>query len=380
MGNTLSYFTGAIWLFLLWRFVWPLSVSPGTRLLLALVLFLVAESHWITRRYFGTLASPELPQWVLIVVGWAFGAFLLLAILILLRDVAGSLVFLVARAPGRALLSSQGLHVTIGAIAVVLAGVGVWQAVKIPRVKTIAISLPGLPPQFDGYRIVQLTDLHASRLLPQYWQAAVVKKTDALAPDLIVITGDLADGTPQLRAADVRPFRDLHARDGVLAIPGNHEYYSDYRDWMAADRALGLRMLENQHVLVEHGGATLAVAGLTDRQAGSFGLPRPDLQAALQGIPAGVPVILLEHRPGDAVKNAQAGIALQLSGHTHGGQIRGLDILVRRANNGFLSGLYQVGKMKLYVSNGTGLWNGFPLRLGRPSEITQIVLHPETRH
>jgi predicted MPP superfamily phosphohydrolase len=379
MGTTLSYITGAIWLYLLWRFVWPLSVGPGPRLLLALVLFLVAESHWIIGRYFGTLASPELPQWILIAVGWAFGAFLLLAILILLRDVAGSLVFVVARVPGRAILTGQGLHVAIGVVAMVLAGVGVWQAVKIPRVKTIALSLPGLPPQFDGYRIVQLTDLHASRLLPRYWQAAVVKKTDGLDPDLIVITGDLADGTPRLRAADVQPFHDLRARDGVLAIPGNHEYYSDYRDWMAADRALGLHMLENQHVLIQHDGATLAVAGLTDRQAGSFGLPRPDLQAALHGIPAGVPVILLEHRPGDAARNAQAGVALQLSGHTHGGQIRGLDILVQRANNGFLSGLYQVGNMKLYVSNGTGLWNGFPIRLGRPSEITQIVLHPE-RH
>lgn len=379
MGNTLSYITGAVWLYLLARFVWPLPVGPGWRLLLAMVLFLVAESHWVTARYFGTLASPELPQWVMIAVGWAFGAFLLLAILILLRDVAGSLVFLVARAPGRAVLSSPGLHVAIGVVALALAGVGVWQAVKIPRVKTIAIALPGLPPQFDGYRIVQLTDLHASRLLPEYWQAAVVKKADALDPDLIVITGDLADGTPQLRAADVRPFHDLRALDGVLAIPGNHEYYSDYRDWMATDRALGLHMLENQHVLIQRDGATLAVAGLTDRQAGSFGLPRPDLQAAMQGIPAGVLVILLEHRPGDAVRNAQAGVALQLSGHTHGGQIRGLGWLVRRANNGFLSGLYQVGKMKLYVSNGTGLWNGFPMRLGRPSEITQIVLHPEPR-
>jgi predicted MPP superfamily phosphohydrolase len=159
-----------------------------------------------------------------------------------------------------------------------------------------------------------------------------------------------------------------------LAIPGNHEYYSDYVAWMAAYRALGLTMLENGHVLIKRQDALLAVAGLTDRQAGAFGLPRPDLSAALEGIPAGTPVILLEHRPGDAPANARAGVALQLSGHTHGGQIRGLDLLTKRANNGFVSGLYQVGDMKLYVSNGTGLWNGLAIRLGRPSEITQIVL------
>jgi hypothetical protein len=121
------------------------------------------------------------------------------------------------------------------------------------------------------------------------------------------------------------------------------------------------------------------VAGLTDRQARSFGLPPPNLQAALDGIPVGMPVILLDHRPGAAPRNAKAGVMLQLSGHTHGGQIRGPDLLVKRANNGFLSGLYQVGPMTLYVSNGTGLWNGLAIRLGRPSEITQIVLHAAHR-
>ena len=375
MGSTLPFVTGAIWLYVLWRFVWPLPIGPTARVLLGLVLLLAAEYHWVTGRYFGTLASPELPQWILIILAWAFGTVLLLGMLILLRDVLGSLLFLVVRAPGRAVLTGQGINVGLGVLAAVLSVVGVWQAVKVPQVKTVEIALPGLPQAFDGYRLVQLTDLHASHLLPEYWQAAVVAKTDALKPNLIVITGDLADGTPQQRARDVRPLKDLHAPDGVLAIPGNHEYYSDYRDWMLAYRALGLHVLENQHVLIRHDGATLAVAGLTDRQAGAFGLPKPDLQAALKGIPPGLTTILLEHRPGDAPQNAQAGVALQLSGHTHGGQIRGPDLLVRRANNGFLSGLYQVGAVTLYVSNGTGLWNGLAIRLGRPSEITQIVLH-----
>lgn len=379
MGSILPLVTGFMWLYLLARFVWPLPVSAGLRLLLAVVLLLAAEYHWITARYFGTLASPELPQWILIVLAWAFGVVLLLFLLVLLRDVAGVFVFMAARGPGLAILSGQALHLAIGILTVVLAAVGVWQAVRVPAVKTVNVTLSGLPSAFEGYRIVQLTDLHASRLLPESWQAAVVARADALKPDLIVLTGDLADGTPAQRAADVSPLRDLHATDGVLAIPGNHEYYSGYRDWMIAYRALGLRMLENQHVIIEHDGTSLAVAGLTDRQAASFGLPRPDLQAALDGIPAGTPTILLEHRPGDAPTNARAGIMLQLSGHTHGGQIRGPDLLVKRDNNGFLSGLYSVGNMVLYVSNGTGLWNGLAIRLGRPSEITQIVLHAGPR-
>ncbi|MFT0534203.1 metallophosphoesterase [Castellaniella hirudinis] len=377
MGTFLPLITGAIWLYIAWRFVWPLPASPATRTALALVLLLAAEYHQIILRFFGTLASPELPQWVLIILAWAFGVVLLLALLLLLRDIAGLLTWLPAHALGRAILQGRALGLAIGGLALVLAAIGVWQAVKVPHIKTIAVKIPNLPAAFDGYRIVQLTDTHASRLLSESWQAAVVARANQLNPDLIVITGDLADGTPEERARDVQPFSRLRARDGVLAIPGNHEYYADYIGWMPAYRALGLTMLENSHVLIQRDGQALAVAGVTDRQATAFGLPGPDLPAALAGIPAGTPTILLDHRPGGAPKNATHGVALQLSGHTHGGQILGLHLLTQMANDGFVSGLYTVGPMTLYVSNGTGLWSGLAIRLGRPSEITQIVLRPE---
>ncbi|WP_322994419.1 metallophosphoesterase [Castellaniella sp.] len=377
MGTILPLITGTIWLYIVWRFVWPLPIGIAGRAGLALVLLLAAQYHKIITLFFGTLASPELPQWVLIILAWAFGVVLLLALLLLLRDIVGLLAWLPARSVGRAILKGRNLGVGIGGLAVVLSAIGVWQAIKTPDIKTIAVQIPGLSTEFDGYRIVQLTDTHASRLLPESWQAAVVARTNQLDPDLIVITGDLADGTPEERAADVLPLSRLRARDGVLAIPGNHEYYSDYIRWMPAYRALGLTMLENSHVLIPRGNATLAVAGVTDRQATAFGLPGPDLQAALQGIPPNTPTILLEHRPGDAPKNADSGaIALQLSGHTHGGQILGPHLLTKMANNGFVSGFYRLGPMTLYVSNGTGLWNGLAIRLGRPSEITQIILRP----
>jgi predicted MPP superfamily phosphohydrolase len=108
--------------------------------------------------------------------------------------------------------------------------------------------------------------------------------------------------------------------------------------------------------------------------AAAYAQPLPDVQQALAGVPPTDPVILLSHRPTGAALNAQAGAGLQLSGHTHGGQILGPHLLTQWANEGYVSGLYQVGGMTLYVSNGTGLWPGFPIRLGRPSEITQIVL------
>lgn len=375
MGTLLPFFTGAIWLYVALRCVRLLPWRKSWRITVTGVLLLVAEYQVFTSHFFGSLASPELPRGILIVLAWAFGGLLLLAMLVLLRDVVGLVAWLFARRAGRAILKGQQLAAVLGVAAMLLSAYGVWQAIKLPNVKTVQIAVQGLPAAFDGYRIVQLSDLHASCLLPGSWIAAVVARSNALQPDLIVITGDLEDGTPVARAADVRPLRDLHARDGVLAVPGNHEYYVDYSGWMAAFRTLGLHMLVNAHVLVGRDGATLAVAGVTDPQAAAFGQPPPDLAAALAGIPSGVPVILLSHRPGNAVASAKAGVALELAGHTHGGQIRGPDLLTKWANHGFVSGRYRVGTMQLYVSNGTGLWNGLALRLGRPSEITQIILH-----
>jgi len=370
----LPFITGAIWLYVVWRFVWPLPCGWAGRIGLALVLLLVAQQHRITRRFFGSMASPELPYEVLVGLNWIFGAFLLLALLLLLRDVAGGLVYLAAPGAGRAILAGPAVLLSLGPLALLLSAIGVWQAVRVPDVKTLEITVPGLPQAFDGYRVVQLTDLHASRLLNGAWMATVAERTNALDPDLTVITGDIADGTPEARVADVRPLGELRARDGVLAIPGNHEYYADYRRWMIAYRALGLRMLENEHVRIERGDAALAVAGVTDRQAAAFGQAQPDLAAALEGIDPDIPVILLDHRPGNAGENAKAGVKLQLSGHTHGGQILGPHVLTQWANNGYVSGMYRVGDMQMYLSNGTGLWNGLAIRLGRPSEITLIVL------
>ncbi|MCK9516813.1 MAG: metallophosphoesterase [Ottowia sp.] len=363
------------WMYVALRFGRYLPGGPGLRIAAIIALLLIAQHHQITSRFFGSLASPELPRWLLVALGWAFGSFLLLALLLVLRDVAGGLLFVLSRRAGGIVLG-PGAAMGTGVAAAVLGLVGTWQGLKVPAVRTVHVTLPGLPPAFNGYRLVQLSDLHAQRLLPARWQRRVVDRTNGLGADLIVITGDLQDGTPAARAADVAPLADLKARDGVLAVPGNHEYYADYRAWMAAFKRLGLLMLVNRHVRIERDGQAIAVAGLADHQARAFGMPVPDIGAALAGIPAGMPIILLQHQPRSARDNAQAGVALQLSGHAHGGQIWGVSLLARRANNGFLAGLYQVGSMQLYVSRGTGLWNGLILRLGVPSEITELVLRP----
>lgn len=366
--------TGLISLYVIWRFVWRLPLPKTGKTLLSIAVALAAEHHLVTRTFFGTMASPEIPGTVLIALGWLFGSVILLAMLLAIRDLAGLLLFVFARARARCLWGARSWGNGAAVLAVALSAIGVWQAVRVPDVKTIEIALPRLPPALDGFRLVQLTDLHASRLLQAPWIEAVVNKANALHPDLIVITGDLVDGTVEARAADVRPLQALTAPYGVYAIPGNHEYYVEYQRWMAALKQLGLRLLLNEHVTLTPNGQNLVLAGITDSTAATFSQPLPDVVKALEGVSPADPVILLSHRPTGAAINANAGADLQLSGHTHGGQILGAHLLAQWANQGFVSGEYQVGAMRLYVSNGTGLWNGFPIRLGRPSEITQIIL------
>lgn len=367
-------FTVLIALYLIWRFIWPLPWHKTTKICFSALLLLVAENYLITGTFFGTRASPEIAPTLLMIIGWAFGAFVILALLVLLLDILGVLSYPVSRKLSQTLLKNVRVRYSLGIIALVLAAIGVSESVRVPDVKTVEIVLPRLPAELDGLRVVQLTDLHASRLFEAPWMEAVVTKANALNPDLILITGDLVDGTPAARAADVLPLKKLHARYGVFSIPGNHEYYSDYLKWQTAFDQLGLRFLLNEHIVLSHNNRNLVIAGITDSTAASFNLPGPDITAALKGIPENTSVILLSHRPAGAQKNAEAGVDLQLSGHTHGGQILGPHLLTQWVNEGFVSGGYQVDTMKLYVSNGTGLWNGFPIRLGRPSEITQLIL------
>jgi uncharacterized protein len=157
-------------------------------------------------------------------------------------------------------------------------------------------------------------------------------------------------------------------------ISGNHEYIFGYSTWMSHFAALGLLSLENRHITLDRDGGRLVLAGITDRASRRTEHPVRDLAAVLESAPKGVPVILLDHQPSDARHAAKLGVALQLSGHTHGGLILGLDRLAAPANAGYVSGRYTVDRMTLYVNNGTALWPGFALRLGRPSELTRITL------
>ena len=370
-------FTALIGLYVIGRFALPLPVGTGWKWLIAFVILLVSQYHFFNRLFFGGMASPEVPFPILVAGGWLFGAFILLAAFLLVKDIAALVLWLV-RIAG---LLPDGFRfgyrpsLGLGIIALLLSAIGVWQAVRVPDIRRVDITVGRLPAGLDGFKVVQLTDLHASRLFQAPWMRAVVDRTNALDPDLIVITGDLVDGTTVNRAADVAPLHDLKARLGVFAVTGNHEYYSNYRNWMNAFEKLGLNILGNEHVVIRDHGEALVLAGVTDRVAANFGLPAPDIRQALSGAPEDVPVVLLAHQPKGSATYAESGVDLQLSGHTHGGQILGIHWITQMANDGYVSGLYRVGDMQLYVSNGTGLWNGFPIRLGKDAEITEIVLH-----
>lgn len=191
------------------------------------------------------------------------------------------------------------------------------------------------------------------------------------------MTGDFIDGSVAARRRDIAPLRDLAARDGTWFIPGNHEYFFGYDACMRNLTSLGLRPLVNGHTLLRRGADRLVLAGVSDLSAPETGNAPPDLNAALVGAPSDVAVVLLDHQPKHALQAAKQGVALQLSGHTHGGMIRGLDRIIAMANGGYVSGRYDVAGMTLYVSNGTALWPGFALRLGVRSEITRITLRPK---
>lgn len=371
----LHVIAGAIALYVIWRLVFRLPLRTPAKWSLSLLTLLVAEHHAVTRTFFGSMASPEIPAAVIMFLGWAFGSLLLTGGMLIVIDVLGFITRLVNKSTKNPFLTCTRLRVAIPVLAMVLAIIGVKEAVRIPDVKTVDITLAGLPKALDGLRIVQLTDLHASRLLQQDWIAQVVAKTNALHPDLTVITGDLVDGTVAARVNDVAPLRDLTARLGVFAIVGNHEYYTEYQPWVTHLQALGLRLLLNEHVTITDNHAEFVLAGITDRSAKDVGQLPPDTARALAGVAPEDFTILLSHRPTGAVANAQAGADMQLSGHTHGGQVLGLHWLIQLANEGYVSGLYDVNGMQLYVNHGAGLWNGFPVRLGRRSEITQFILH-----
>ncbi|MGH8207782.1 MAG: metallophosphoesterase [Steroidobacteraceae bacterium] len=325
----------------------------------------------------GVLARFIRRPWLARPLAWAgavtMGWFSSLLVLTLLRDIALALGVLLLP---RALRMQAGAWSAIAVVvlAVVATIAGFFSARRRPRVTEVAIPLADLPAALQGFAIAQISDLHVSATLRRSYVEWVVDTVNALAPDLIAVTGDLVDGSVGQLAAQVEPLGRLVSRHGTYFVTGNHEYYSGVDAWVAQLQRLGMHVLLNEHVVIEHGGAALILAGVTDTSAHQFDpARRSDPQAALRGAPVQVrPRVLLAHRPGSAPAAAAAGFDLQLSGHTHGGQFWPWNLWVR-VQESLAVGLDRLGQLWVYTSRGTGYW-GPPQRLGVPSEITRLRL------
>jgi predicted MPP superfamily phosphohydrolase len=266
----------------------------------------------------------------------------------------------------------SALAVPVLALAAALAG---WLgARRTAAVRRVDIPIAGLPAALEGFAIVQLSDIHVGNTIGRDYVEAIVRRANSLQPDVVAITGDLVDGTVARLAHDVAPLADLRSRYGTFFVTGNHEYYSGAGPWLVEFQRLGFQVLLNRHVVIEQGGAKLAIAGVTDYSGHHFSeAHRSDPAAAIRGAPDDIAAkILLAHQPRSSAAAADAGFDLQLSGHTHGGQFLPWNFFVR-LQQPYTAGLARLRSMWVYTSRGTGYW-GPPMRLGAPSEITHIRL------
>jgi predicted MPP superfamily phosphohydrolase len=239
----------------------------------------------------------------------------------------------------------------------------------------VPIALARLPAAAAGFTIVQITDVHIGPTVGADFVRDMVAQVNALAPDLIAITGDLVDGRAATYAAAAEPLADLRARHGIFYVTGNHEYYWGVDAWLPIFRDLGLQVMRNRRVGIDRDGVGFDLAGIDDHEAGRWRGHGPDLPAAVAGRDPGRALVLLAHQPRQVRVSQHHGVDLQLSGHTHGGQIWPWHGAVRLQQGGLLAGLYRFGATQLYVSRGTGYW-GPPVRIGAPAEITRIELRP----
>jgi len=269
----------------------------------------------------------------------------------------------------RRLFLGRAVAVTAGVAAVGLVGTGVATALGPPRVKRVQIPLARLPRSADGLRIALVSDIHLGPLNGAGRTRRIVEIINGLDADLVAIVGDLVDGTVEELGPAAAPLADLRSRHGTFFVTGNHEYFSGYEPWIEEVTRLGLRPLRNERVALPEG---IDLAGVNDVVGQRYG-DGPDFAAALGGRDPEKAVVLLSHQPVQAHEAARHGVDLQLSGHTHGGQLVPFNLVVRASGQPVVSGLGEVDGMPVYVTNGAGFW-GPPVRVGAPPDVTLVEL------
>ncbi|MBE0625183.1 MAG: metallophosphoesterase [Burkholderiales bacterium] len=258
-------------------------------------------------------------------------------------------------------------------LSLAFSAIGLLNARRAPGIVEVTIPLPNLPAALDGFRIAQISDIHVGPTIKRAFLERIVARVNSLDAQLVAITGDLVDGSVHELAAHTNVLQELRSTHGSFFVTGNHEYYCGADDWVKELRRLGICVLQNEHVVLQHEGASLLVAGVTDYSAHHFDeRQRSNPLAALEGAPDAAARILLAHQPRSAAAAEAAGFHLQLSGHTHGGQFFPWNFFVR-LQQPYTAGLHRLKKLWVYTSRGSGYW-GPPKRLGAAAEITLLRL------
>jgi uncharacterized protein len=275
-------------------------------------------------------------------------------------------------AVNRRLFLARASAVAAGAVSVGVVGVGAATALGPPNVLHVPVRLRRLDPALSGFRIAVVSDIHLGPLAGRAHTERIVRMINETSPDLVAIVGDLVDGTVAELGPAAEPLRDLHSREGAFFVTGNHEYFvDDPASWLTELERLGVQPLRNENTVIRRGAAAFDLAGVNDVAGASRSDP-PDFDKALSGRDPGRPTVLLAHQPVQVSTAAERGVDLQLSGHTHGGQMWPFHYAVRAVQPS-LAGLSAVGDTQLYVSRGAGFW-GPPVRVGAPPDISVISL------
>jgi predicted MPP superfamily phosphohydrolase len=249
---------------------------------------------------------------------------------------------------------------------------GVYRALTPPEISEVPVRLPGLPKALEGFTIVQLSDIHVGAVIQEKFLDMLVAEANRAKPDLVAITGDLVDGSPQVLGQYVARLRNLTSKHGTFFCSGNHDYYSGWERWAKVLPDFGFTVLRNRFVTIGDAGASFDLIGVED-YGGRFGGGEYDLDAATAGRDPDRPSVLLAHQPTNLEAVSAKHLGLQLSGHTHGGQLFPgtlIGSLIWQERN---TGLSKQGHSWLYTSRGCG-FVGPPMRVGAPPEVVKLVL------
>jgi uncharacterized protein len=345
-----------------------------------LVLFVGGFVGSMGARMLGAMLSSEASRAVGIALLVWMGLVLYLLMFTLALDVARGVVVRVRKepeppSPERRAFLAKGIAAGATVAGAAVSTYGTWRAFHPPDVRDIPVRLPNLPKALEGLTLVQLTDIHIGGTLQRGFVDELVARTNALKPDVIAVTGDLVDGTVPELGRYVGGFAALKARYGAYFVTGNHDYYSGVEAWTEFVRGLGITVLRNRAVSIGDAGASFDLVGVDDWSAERFGEPGYDLDAAMRGLRPDRASVLLAHQPSNFDVVATRGIGLQVSGHTHGGQMFPGNVMAHLIWGDMNAGLSRMGTSQLYVSRGCG-FVGPPMRVGAPPEIARIILLP----